>query len=112
MSIEDLREQGVLLPEEEWGEHRLETTVPLVPVAVGYVTAVLSLVAMYVGGGGTLTWIGAGTFLVALYTLTWMCDRAVLRQRTRVRRESGGASDAETGPGDDGRSSGEGAGEP
>jgi hypothetical protein len=112
MSIDDLREQGVLLPEEEWGEHRLETTVPLVPLAVGYLTAVLSLVAMFVGGGGTLTWIGAGTFLVALYAVTWMCDRAVLRQRARVRRESGGASAAETGGADDGGSSGEGAREP
>lgn len=87
MSIDDLRDQGVLLPEEEWGEHRLETTVPLLPLAVGYVAAVASLVVIYVGGGGLVTWIGAGAFLVALYAVTWMCDRAVLRQRRRVRRE-------------------------
>ncbi len=93
MSIDDLREQGVLLPEEEWGEHRLVTTVPLLPLAIGYVVAVASLVVMYVGAGGLLTWIGAGSFLVALYALTWMCDRAVLRQRARVRRERSAAHD-------------------
>lgn len=95
MSIEDLREQGVLLPEEEWGEHRLETTVPLVPLAVGYAAAVASLVVMFVGAGGLLTWIGAGAFLVALYAVTFMCDRAVLRQRARVRRERAGTHDAD-----------------
>ncbi len=87
MSIDDLRDQGVLLPEEEWGKHRLQTTVPLAPLAVGYGSALASLVIMYLGAGGVVTWIGAGTFLAALYALTWMCDRAVLRQRERFQRE-------------------------
>ena len=87
MSIDDLREQGVLLPEEEWGEHRLETTVHVVPIAIGFGVAVASLVVIYVGDGGTLTWVGSGIFLVALYAVTWMCDRAVLRQRERFREE-------------------------
>jgi hypothetical protein len=97
MSIEDLREQGILLPEEEWGHHRLKTTVSQAPLGIGYVVALLSLVAMYLGAGSALTWVGTGTFLVALYSLTWMCDRAVLRQRARVRREREGG-DGRDGP--------------
>ena len=87
MSIDDLREQGVLLPEEEWGEHELRTTVHVVPLAAGFMVAVASLVVIYVGDGGMLTWVGSGVFLVALYAVTWMCDRAVLRQRERFREE-------------------------
>ncbi|HKK27067.1 MAG TPA: hypothetical protein VKB18_03200 [Gemmatimonadota bacterium] len=87
MSIDDLRDQGVLLPEEEWGEHRLETTVHVVPLAAGFAVAVASLAVIYLGDGGILTWVGSGVFLLALYAVTWMCDRAVLRQRERFREE-------------------------
>jgi hypothetical protein len=89
MSLDDLRNQGVLLPEEEWGEHRLETTVNVIPLAIGFLVAVASLVVIYLGDGGTATWVGSIVFLVALYSVIWMCDRAVLRQRARVRDERG-----------------------
>jgi Flp pilus assembly protein TadB len=87
MTIEDLREQDVLLPEEEWGRHRLETTVPEWPLAAAFLVAAASLVVAYLGDGGTTTWIGVGVFLVTLYLITWLVDRAVLRQRERFRRE-------------------------
>lgn len=87
MTIEDLREQGVLLPEEEWGVHKLETTTPEVPLAVSFAAAVGFLVMIYLGGGGRFTWIGTALFLVTLYEITWICDRAVLRQRERFREE-------------------------
>ena len=113
MSIDDLREQGVLLPEEEWGQHELETTVHVLPLAAGFTVAVASLVVIYLGDGGTLTWVGSGVFLVALYAVTWMCDRAVLRQRERFREErrhadhgEGGDPEAGGAPGDGGRARG------
>lgn len=87
MTIEDLREHGVLLPEEEWGEHGLETTVPEWPVAGAFLAAAVLWVAAYVGDGRTLTWLAVGGFLVLLYAVTWMCDRAILRQREKFRRE-------------------------
>lgn len=92
MTIEDLREQGVLLPEEEWGAHRLETTTSEGVLLAAFAVALAALVLAYVGAGGILTWVGTGVFLVDLYAITWMCDRAILRQRRRVRRERGGPS--------------------
>lgn len=87
MSLEDLREHGVLLPEEEWGRHRLETTVPQPVLLMAFALAVASLVAIYVGGGGAWTWIGLGGFLFGLYSIAVICDRAVMGQRRRVRDE-------------------------
>lgn len=87
MTLEDLREHGVLLPEEEWGAHRLESTTRQAPLLMAFGVAAGSLVATYMGDGGTWTWVGTGAFLVLLLAITWMCDRAVDRQRERVRRE-------------------------
>lgn len=87
MTLEDLREHGVLLPEEEWGAHRLESTTRQAPLLMAFGVAAGSLVATYMGDGGTWTWVGTGAFLVLLLAITWMCDRAVLRQRRRVGRE-------------------------
>jgi membrane protein implicated in regulation of membrane protease activity len=87
MSLEDLREQGVLLPEERWGEHELTTTVPRGWLLLALVAAVAGVVAALAGDGGSLTWVGIGVFLIALYAATILCDRAVERQRQRM--ESG-----------------------
>lgn len=87
MTIEDLREHGVLLPEEEWGRHRLETTVPEVPLAMAFVVAAASLVVAYLGDGGVPTWVAVAVFLGSLCAITWLVDRAVFRLRRRTRRE-------------------------
>ena len=112
MTIEDLREQDVLLPEEEWGSHRLETTVPEWPLAGAFLVAGASLVAAYLGDGGLPTWIGVGVFLVMVYLVTWLVDRAVLRQRERFRRErrEAGAKGAGAADGTGSASPGEGGG--
>lgn len=87
MTIEDLREHGVLLPEDEWGAHRLESTTRDGALLALFAVAAASLVLAYLGDGGTWTWVGTVAFLVCLLAITWMCDRAVRRQRERVRRE-------------------------
>lgn len=87
MTLEDLREHGVLLPEEEWGEHRLETTVPEWPLAGAFLLAGVALVLTYLGDGGLLTWIAVAVFLALLLAITWICDRGVRAQRRRFRRE-------------------------
>jgi membrane protein implicated in regulation of membrane protease activity len=102
MSMEDLREHGVLLPEREWGEHRLETTVAQGPLLAAFLVAVLAVVAIYLGAGGTWTWIGLVVFLVAIFTVVWICDRAIVRQRERTRRERrAAAEERERGPSDE-----------
>lgn len=87
MTIEDLRAHGVLLPEEEWGAHRLESTTRELPLLAVFGLAAAALGTAYVGNGGPWTWVGVGVFLACLAGITWLCDRAVLRQRRRVRRE-------------------------
>lgn len=87
MTLDDLREQDVLLPEEEWGEHRLQTTVPEWRLAAAFALAGLCLVGVYLGDGGTVTWAATTVFLLSLLWITWICDRAILRQRSRFREE-------------------------
>lgn len=87
MTIEDLRERGVLLPREEWGAHHLQSTVPTWRLAAALALASLSLVAAILGDGGRATWAGTGAFLLCFLWITWICDRAVRRQRRRVREE-------------------------
>lgn len=87
MTIDDLREHGVLLPEEEWGEHELETTVPEWPLLLAFIAAAVCWVLGFLGNGALLTWIAVSAFLVLIYTITWICDRAVTSQRERFREE-------------------------
>lgn len=96
MTLEDLREHGVLLPEEEWGQHSLETTAREWVLGVGLLLAAASLVLALVGAGGLLTWVGVAAFLVLFFVITWLLDRAVLRQRARVRRERREARESAT----------------
>jgi len=85
MSLDELRDQGILLPEDEWGEHDLETTVARGPLLVALLLAVAGLVAAFVGDGAWPTWVGVGLFLAGLYLATVLCDRAVERQRQRMK---------------------------
>lgn len=87
MSLDELRDQGVLLPEDEWGRHTLKTTVPQRTLAALLIAAVASLVVAYLGDGDGLTWIGTAAFLVLLFVITWVVDRSVRKQRRRVREE-------------------------
>lgn len=87
MTLEDLREHGVLLPEEEWGEHELETTVPEWPLLGAFLAAAALWVLAYLGEGGIVTALSVAGFLALLLAVTWMCDRAITRQRERFREE-------------------------
>lgn len=89
MSLDELRDAGVLLPEKEWGEHRLSTTVPRLPFLTAFLAAAAGCVLAYLADGGPLTWVGILLFLAALLTVTSICNRAVGTQRRRVRREAG-----------------------
>lgn len=106
MTLEDLQEQGVLLPEEEWGEHALSSTVPRLALLGLLAVAAASVVAALVGDGRTLTFVAMGVFIASLFALTWVLDRSIVRLRRRERRESRrggtvrGGRDVESGAGD------------
>ena len=86
MTLEDLREQGVLLPEKRWGKHELTSTVARWWLLAALVAAAGGVGVALAGDGGRLTWVGIGVFLVALSAATILCDRAVVRQRRRMER--------------------------
>lgn len=92
MSLEELKDQGVLLPEREWGIHALRPTVSRWGLLAALLAAAGALAVAYLGDGGGWTWAGVALFLAAFFAATVLCDRAVERQRERTeaeRREAG-----------------------
>jgi len=87
MSLEDLQEQNILLPEEEWGEHELKTTIAEIPLAILFLCAAASWVAAYFGNGNWLTWVGVVVFFLSFFGIILLCDRAVTKQRKRFKKE-------------------------
>lgn len=90
MALEDLEEQNVLLPEDEWGAHNLETTVNQVPTLLLFLCSAAACVMAFLGDGNTLTWIGISTFFVTFFGVVWLCDRAIVKQRERFKKEKRG----------------------
>lgn len=88
MSIEDLKEQKILLPEKEWGEHRLTTTISQIPLLITFLGAIAGCVLAYTGDGDTWTWVGVVLFFLSFYAVVVLCDRAVVKQRERMQEES------------------------
>ena len=86
MSFEHLEERGVFLPEEQWGEMDLSSSGHPVLVLLSFAIAVGSCVLMVWGGGGPLTWLGGGVFVVFLVSYTWLEARAIERQNETVER--------------------------
>ncbi len=78
MTLEDLEEAGLILPEDQWGTHALKTRVnrPLL-LTLGAVTLV-SLLVMYFDDGGMWTWISLAAYIAMLAAFTWLSWRAVI----------------------------------
>lgn len=84
MSLQDLKDQGVLLPESEWGSRSLEGSVPRRSIAALLAVAVVALATAYAGEGGALTWVGMGAYLLDFAAIWLVLDRATRRQRRRT----------------------------
>ncbi|MCH2449964.1 MAG: hypothetical protein MK198_07435 [Gracilimonas sp.] len=87
MSIEDLKDQGILLPEKEWGEHNLTTTVSKIPIFLLFIFSVLGCLLTFLGEGKFWTWIGIILFFCSFFGVIILCDRAIVNQRKRTKRE-------------------------
>lgn len=110
MSIEDLQDAGVLLPERAWGKRALDSTMSRLGTVVAGIVAVAACFGMYAGGGRGATWISAGVFLADLFAFTLLAWRAVDaqgRRRTRAPGEAPDESRSEDGEADGGEPSGE-----
>jgi CO dehydrogenase/acetyl-CoA synthase delta subunit len=78
VSLEDLQERGVVLPEEEWGTRELRTEVERWPLVAGIALAVAGLVLAYLGGGSWVTLAGVGAYLLAFFWTLLSCTRGLL----------------------------------
>ena len=70
MSLEELEDAGVLLPEENWGKMKTVSNMnPILVVIIG-IMAIGSIFMMLIGDGMLMTFIGIGLFLLDLVLFT------------------------------------------
>ncbi len=84
MSIKDLKEMGILLPEEKWGQFDLHTSVNKPQLVGAGILALIGSVLGYAGNGGTCTWIGVMLFFVSLGWFTVISVKAINKQNEEI----------------------------
>ncbi|MEA3400718.1 MAG: hypothetical protein U9R79_05665 [Armatimonadota bacterium] len=87
MSLKDLREAGVLLPQDEWGVHDLHTSVNKPMLIAALLFGLAAVVIMYVGGGRMLTFVGGLMFVVFMAWITHISVKAVNVQAAQFEEE-------------------------
>ncbi len=87
MALKDLRELGVLLPDDEWGTHDLHGPINRPAVVLAGLLAAVAIALICAGNGGTLTLVGAGLFLVFMAWATHISIKAIDRQADQFERE-------------------------
>jgi len=107
VSLKDLEELGVLLPEEDWGTHELHSAVNKPALVLAGLLGVMAVVLMYNGSGGTLTFVGSGLFLVFMAWVTHISISAIDRQAADFDpgREADAAGASPEGPTESGEQS-------
>lgn len=84
MSYEDLKEHNIFLPEEHWDELDLSSSVNQPMLLITILTGIAGCVLMVIGGGSSLSWIGAGLFVIFLYTFTFVSNAGIDNQNEIV----------------------------
>jgi hypothetical protein len=87
MSLKDLQEAGVLLPKEEWGVHDLHTSVNKPLLVAALAVGLGAVVMMYLGAGGTLTFVGTAVFVGFMVWITHISIKAVDVQAAQFAEE-------------------------
>ncbi|MGD9495346.1 MAG: hypothetical protein AB7Y46_03445 [Armatimonadota bacterium] len=87
MSLKDLHQAGVLLPRDEWGVHDLHTSVNKPMLVAALLVGLASVVLMYVGAGGTLTFVAVGLFIGFMAWITHVSVKAVNVQAAQFAEE-------------------------
>ena len=73
----ELEDQGILLPHSQQNEKDLHTAVNSPVVLTAGILGLVAVIAMYIGYGSILTWIGAVLFFIALGWFTWLSIQGV-----------------------------------
>jgi len=84
MSYEDLKEHNIFLPEEHWDELDLSSSVNQPLLLLTILIGLLACTLMVLGGGESLTWMGAGLFIIFLYTFTLVSNTGIENQNRTV----------------------------
>jgi len=88
LSLKDLEKAGLIRPQEEWGQGDLHSHVNRPSLMAAWVVAGISAVLMYVGNGGSATWVGLGGMLLFIVWFTCLSMHAVeVRRRAQAERE-------------------------
>lgn len=80
MSFEELKEHDIFLPEKNWGELDLSSSVNQPLLLSTLILGVVSCAMMVIGAGSTLTWIGTGLFFVFLIGFTLVSNAGIDHQ--------------------------------
>lgn len=91
MSLKDLQEHGILLPQEEWGVHDLHTSVNKPRLVASFLFGIIAVGLMYFGGGETLTFVGMVMFILFMGWITRISLKAVEVQAAQFAEEREGA---------------------
>lgn len=86
MSLEELEEQDLFLPESAQGELDLSASVSKTQAAGVFLLGFVGALLMILGAGEWLTWVGAVLFLAFLFLFTWTSNRGIDRQNEEVRK--------------------------
>lgn len=88
MSLRELNDSGMLLPQDEWGAHDLHSTVSRAGLIAALILGLVSIALMYLGAGSTMTMVGIVLFLVFMVWITRISVTAVDQLGERFDAES------------------------
>jgi hypothetical protein len=88
MSLEHLRSMGLLRDEEEWDGRHQPTGVVVSVLLAAALVCTAGCVAIALGDGGRVTWLGVAGFLVGLFGVLGINLHGVGRRRKRRARAS------------------------
>lgn len=77
MSLEELEEEGLLRPRDEWGQEDPHSHVSRSGLILSWIIGIIACAMMYLGGGEAITWIGLGVFFVFLVLFTYLSNHAI-----------------------------------
>lgn len=84
MSLEDLRNMGLLRPETAWDGRHQPTGVVVPLMSAAAVLGAAGCVAIALGNGGLITWLGVGAFLAGLFGFIGVNLRGIGRRGRRT----------------------------
>jgi protein-S-isoprenylcysteine O-methyltransferase Ste14 len=71
MPLEELRREGLLMPERYWGDAPEATLRSRLSVLFTFGLGIAAAALIWLGDGGWVTFVGTGIFLVDLFLILW-----------------------------------------